>query len=125
MNDKESTELESLKAEMADFKRDLAKAQGLPGTGQANWSKPRRPGTWKGPDGYELVAAVLEFQATHHCEDIAPAIKLLQARSKRFKAINQRTLERRFQEVRKLWEPWWKVSVSLQTRLKELSGISV
>jgi hypothetical protein len=116
-----SEELKKAEADLAAFKRDLAKAQGLPGTKPAHWPKPRRPGRWKGPDGYELVAAVLEYQAEHSCTDIAPAIKLLRARSKKWRAINQRDLERRFQEARRYWEPWWREHAWLENRLKKIS----
>jgi hypothetical protein len=105
---------------IAAFERDLAEALGLPGTASPEQPKGRRPGRWKGPDGFELVAAVLEFQATHHCKDIAPAIRDLQAKSEKWRKIKQRVLERRFQEVRKLWEPWWREMVRLGSCAEEL-----
>jgi hypothetical protein len=115
----ELAKLKRLAAHMAGFERDLARALGLPGTKAPDWPKGRRPGRWKGPDGYELVAYVLEFQAAHGSDDIAPAIRALREESKKWRAIKQRDLERRFQEVRRLWEPWWRQSVWLETRLEE------
>jgi hypothetical protein len=116
----ERDKLERFRGYIAGFGRDLARALGLPGTASPEWPKGRRPGRWKGPDGFELVAAVLEYQAAHHCDDIAPAIRDLQAKSEKWQKIKQRDLERRFQEVRHLWEPWWREMVWLDTSTEEL-----
>ena len=119
----EEKKLAKLKRHMAyikGFNFSLARALRLPGTASPEWPKQKRAARWKGADGYELVSAVLEFQAANGCNDIAPAIKLLRAKSKKWEAISQRDLERRFQDVRPIWEGWWREARWLDARAEEL-----
>jgi hypothetical protein len=133
-DERELREIEALLMAMTGYERDLAKVLDWPKDKPVKvdlaYNKKtnridrtpkdaRRPTKWKGRHGYEFVSGVLTLRARDKCT-VAAAIRKMKADNPAKWPEDQRDLERRFQEIKDDWEPWFLVGAGLEKQARAL-----
>ena len=131
------TEIANFEREIANFERDLDRAFNWPPDKpiRPNQSKKvdrhgrptnynRRPPTWKGRRGYELVSGVIAIQARGKC-GVAAAIRELKKNEPEKWPEGERALQRRYQEIKGKeteggWKRWCRIEQLLEAEAAAL-----
>jgi hypothetical protein len=107
---------EELLQKHEQFKRSLPPPFPWPG-------KAGRPSKWRGRLGFELLEAVEAIRKDNGI-GIATAIEALCKSSPIWGKYQRRTLEARYQEARKFWQPWIEQDRILDAELEKFRLIS-